>query len=109
MFLSLLGFIKSYFDSFYDEEIITEESFNTWESSYEEETGKGLAIGASSEFFRWLRSAANDLRATATAGPTPGAAVDDNRPTVNRWDEYSHQELVAKLNSQISFPIIFPL
>ena len=60
LFLSLLGFIKSYFDSLYDEEIITEESFNAWESSYEEETGKGLAIGASSEFFRWLRSAAEE-------------------------------------------------
>jgi len=59
-FLTNAGFIKSYFDSFYDEEIITEESFNTWESSYEEETGKGLTIGASSEFFRWLRSAAEE-------------------------------------------------
>lgn len=54
------GFIKSYFDSLYDEEIITEESFNAWESSSEEETGKGLATCASSEFFRWLRSAAEE-------------------------------------------------
>lgn len=60
LYLSLPGFIKSYFDSLYDEEIITEESFNAWESSSEEETGKGLAIGASSEFFRWLRSAAEE-------------------------------------------------
>lgn len=59
LYVSLPGFIKSYFDSLYDEEIITEESFNAWESS-EEETGKGLAIGASSEFFRWLRSAAEE-------------------------------------------------
>jgi len=51
------GFIKSYFDSLYDEEIITEESFNAWESSVEEERGKGAAIAASSEFFRWLRGA----------------------------------------------------
>ncbi|KAL9970594.1 hypothetical protein ACROYT_G022998 [Oculina patagonica] len=54
------GFIKSYFDSLYDEEIITEESFNAWESSSEEERGKGVAVAASSEFFRWLRSAAEE-------------------------------------------------
>lgn len=60
LYVSLPGFIKSYFDSLYDEEIITEESFNAWESSSEEETGKGLAICASSEFFRWLRSAAEE-------------------------------------------------
>jgi len=54
------GFIKSYFDSLYDEEIITEESFNAWESSAEEEKGKGVAIAASSEFFLWLRSTAQE-------------------------------------------------
>ena len=59
-FLSLSGFIKSYFDSLYDEEIITEESFNAWESSSEEEQGKGVAVRSSSEFFRWLRSAAEE-------------------------------------------------
>jgi len=54
------GFIKSYFDSLYDEKIITEESFNAWESSVEEEQGKGVAIAASSELFRWLKSAAEE-------------------------------------------------
>ena len=54
------GFIKSYFDSLYDEEIITEESFYVWESSVEEKLGKGAAIAGSSEFFRWLRSAAEE-------------------------------------------------
>jgi len=52
--------MKSYFDSLYNEEIITEESFNAWESSVEEERGKGVAIVASAEFFRWLRSAAEE-------------------------------------------------
>jgi len=58
--IPLPGFVKSYFDSLYDEEIITEESFNAWESSSQEEPGKGVAIGASLEFFRWLRSAAEE-------------------------------------------------
>jgi len=44
----------------YDEQIITEESFNVWESSVEEEQGKGVAIAASSEFFRRLRCAAEE-------------------------------------------------
>jgi len=48
------GFIKSYFDSFYNEEIITEESFNACESGAEEEQGKGVVIATSSVFFRWL-------------------------------------------------------
>ena len=60
LWISLPGFIKSYFDSLYDEEIITEESFNAWESSSQEEPGKGVAITASSEFFRWLGSAAEE-------------------------------------------------
>ncbi|XP_044171026.1 eukaryotic translation initiation factor 4 gamma 3-like isoform X2 [Acropora millepora] len=55
------GFIKSYFDSLFDEEIITEVSFNTWESSVEEEPGKGVTVMAASEFFRWLRSATEDI------------------------------------------------
>ena len=60
-FLSTLpGFVKSYFDSLYDEEIITEISFNTWESSVEEEPGKGVTVMAASEFFRWLRSATEE-------------------------------------------------
>jgi len=59
-FLTTAGFIKSYFDSLYGEKIITGESFNAWESSVVEERGKGAAIAASSEFFRWLRSAAEE-------------------------------------------------
>ena len=54
------GFIKSYFDTLYDEDVITEDSFHAWESSPEEQLGKGVAIGASSEFFRWLRSASEE-------------------------------------------------
>lgn len=60
LFLTNAGFIKSYFDSFYNEEIIPEESFNAWESGGEEEQGKGVAIATSSEFFRWLRNAAEE-------------------------------------------------
>ena len=54
------GFIKSYFDNMYNEKIISEESFNAWESSVEEEGGKSVALAASSQFFRWLRSAAEE-------------------------------------------------
>ena len=60
LFLIHTGFIKSYFDSLYNEEIITEESFCAWESSVEEEQGKSEAIAASSEFIRWLRSAVEE-------------------------------------------------
>ena len=60
LFLTHPGFIKSYFDSLYDEEIITEESFIAWESSVEEQQGKSVAIAAGSEFFCWLRSVAEE-------------------------------------------------
>ncbi|CAH3047003.1 unnamed protein product, partial [Porites lobata] len=51
------SFLKSYFDSLYDEEIITEDSFKAWENSSDEEPGKGVTVAAASEFFRWLKSA----------------------------------------------------
>ena len=54
---SFAGFVKSYFDSLYDEEIITEDSFKAWENSSDEEPGKGVTVTAASEFFRWLKSA----------------------------------------------------
>ena len=57
LFSTLSGFIKSYFDSLYDEEIITEDSFHAWESSSDAEPGKGVTVTAASEFFRWLKSA----------------------------------------------------
>ena len=60
-FLSTLpGFVKSYFDTLYDEEVITEISFIIWESSMEEEPGKVVTVMAASEFFRWLRSATEE-------------------------------------------------
>ena len=58
LLLTYPGFIKSYFDSLYDEEIITEASFIVWESSVEEQQGKSVAIADSADFYRWLRSAA---------------------------------------------------
>ncbi|KAJ7375237.1 regulation of mRNA cap binding [Desmophyllum pertusum] len=58
------GFIKSYFDSFYDEELVTEETFNVWESSSEEERGKGLAVTACSEFFAGLEAPLRSLGKT---------------------------------------------
>ena len=57
MLLTQPGFIKSYFDSLYDEEIITEESFYAWQTSPDEESGKGVTVIAASEFFCWLKSA----------------------------------------------------
>ena len=60
LFLTHPGFIKSYFDSLYDEEIITEESFIAWESSVEEQHGKSVAIADGADFYRWLRSAAEE-------------------------------------------------
>ena len=36
-------------------------SFNTWESSMDEEPGKDVTVMAASEFFRWLRSATEDI------------------------------------------------
>ena len=56
------GFLKSLFDTLYDEDIISEETFYVWENSNDsaESKGKGPALKSTTEFFRWLRSAAEE-------------------------------------------------
>ena len=54
------GFVKSFFDSLYDEDIIKEESFQFWERSSDEEPGKGVTVMAAKEFLDWLKSATEE-------------------------------------------------
>jgi hypothetical protein len=44
-FLSFSGFLRTLFDTLYDEDIISEDAFNQWETSKDpaEQEGKGLA------------------------------------------------------------------
>ncbi|XP_048581681.1 eukaryotic translation initiation factor 4 gamma 1-like isoform X2 [Nematostella vectensis] len=53
------GFLRSYFEDFYDEDIVQEEAFYAWEKSTDpaEQTGKGTAQASTQRFFEWLRSA----------------------------------------------------
>ncbi|CAH3173904.1 unnamed protein product, partial [Porites evermanni] len=59
------SFVKSYFESLYDEEIIAEDSFKAWENSSDEEPGKSVTVTAASQFFRWLKSAPEETGETA--------------------------------------------
>jgi len=54
--LWLTGVLRSLFDVFYDEEIISEETFRRWQGSSDpaEQAGKGVAVKSVQQFFTWL-------------------------------------------------------
>lgn len=61
--LSLLLFpldlLRMFFDCLYDEDVISEDAFYTWETSKDpaEQQGKGVALKSVTAFFTWLREA----------------------------------------------------
>ena len=59
---SFAEFLISFFNALYDEDVIAEDTFYNWETSTDpaEEKGKGLAKASTQDFFRWLRSAAEE-------------------------------------------------
>lgn len=56
------GLLQHIFDTLYDEDIISEEAFNTWHNSEDpkENEGKGVALKSVVQFFVWLREAEED-------------------------------------------------
>jgi hypothetical protein len=59
--LSLLSaMLDHFFNTFYDEEVITEEAFMTWKRDKDpsRQEGKGPALQATASFFEWVQSAA---------------------------------------------------
>lgn len=56
---SLAGVLRTFFDTLYDEDIISEDAFNQWDSSSDqgEMAGKGVARSSVEQFFTWLREA----------------------------------------------------
>ena len=53
------GVLRTFFDTFYDEDIISEDAFNQWEDSSDpaEQAGKGVAKTSVVQFFTWLHEA----------------------------------------------------
>ncbi|XP_042912789.2 eukaryotic translation initiation factor 4 gamma 3-like, partial [Parasteatoda tepidariorum] len=51
------GILRQIFDIFYDDNVITEESFKNWEQSDDinEVEGKGVALHSLKSFFTWLK------------------------------------------------------
>ncbi|KAI0210659.1 Eukaryotic translation initiation factor 4 gamma 3 [Lamellibrachia satsuma] len=51
--------LRTFFDTFYDEDIISEDAFNQWEGSMDpaEQAGKGVAKTSVTQFFSWLHEA----------------------------------------------------
>jgi translation initiation factor 4G len=51
--------LRTFFDTFYDEDIISEDAFNQWENSDDpaEQAGKGVAKTSVVQFFTWLHEA----------------------------------------------------
>jgi len=56
------GLLQTIFDTLYDEDIISEEAFNSWHNSEDpkENEGKGVALKSVVQFFVWLREAEED-------------------------------------------------
>lgn len=54
------GLLRSFFDTLYDEEIISEETFTTWEKTDEQSEGKAIALLNTQQFFVWLREGEED-------------------------------------------------
>ena len=55
--------LRTFFDAYYDEDIISEDAFNQWEESADpaEQAGKGVAKTSVVQFFIWLREADEEL------------------------------------------------
>ncbi|KAM6160632.1 eukaryotic translation initiation factor 4 gamma 1 isoform 2-T2 [Erethizon dorsatum] len=51
--------LRMFFDALYDEDVVKEEAFYSWESSKDpaEQQGKGVALKSVTAFFNWLREA----------------------------------------------------
>ena len=50
--------LRTFFDTLYDEDIISEDAFNQWDQDEEPaEAGKGVARSSVVQFFNWLREA----------------------------------------------------
>ena len=55
--------LLTFFNTLYDEEVITEDSFVTWknDNNPSRQEGKGPAVQATISFFEWLQSAAEEI------------------------------------------------
>uniref|UniRef100_A0A671G0Q4 Eukaryotic translation initiation factor 4 gamma 1 n=1 Tax=Rhinolophus ferrumequinum TaxID=59479 RepID=A0A671G0Q4_RHIFE len=51
--------LRTFFDKLYDEDVVKEDAFYSWESSKDpaEQQGKGVALKSVTAFFKWLREA----------------------------------------------------
>ncbi|KAM6224598.1 eukaryotic translation initiation factor 4 gamma 1 [Rhynchocyon petersi] len=51
--------LRMFFDALYDEDVVKEDAFYSWESSKDpaEQLGKGVALKSVTAFFKWLREA----------------------------------------------------
>ena len=54
--------LLTFFNTLYDEEVITEDSFVTWknDNNPSRQEAKGPAVQATTSFFEWLQSAAEE-------------------------------------------------
>eukprot|EP00071_Canis_lupus_P018785 XP_013965828.1 eukaryotic translation initiation factor 4 gamma 1 [Canis lupus familiaris] len=55
----LADLLRMFFDALYDEDVVKEDAFYSWESSKDpaEQQGKGVALKSVTAFFKWLREA----------------------------------------------------
>lgn len=58
----LADLLRTFFDKLYDEDVVKEDAFYSWESSKDpaEQQGKGVALKSVTAFFKWLREAEDE-------------------------------------------------
>ena len=58
-----LEMLLTFFNTLYDEEVITEDSFVTWknDNNPSRQEAKGPAVQATTSFFEWMQSAAEEI------------------------------------------------
>uniref|UniRef100_F7GJ95 Eukaryotic translation initiation factor 4 gamma 1 n=1 Tax=Macaca mulatta TaxID=9544 RepID=F7GJ95_MACMU len=56
---AIIYLLRMFFDALYDEDVVKEDAFYSWESSKDpaEQQGKGVALKSVTAFFKWLREA----------------------------------------------------
>jgi len=63
------GLLSAFFEEFYDADLISEETFDSWQISKELPDGKGVALSEVKDFLHWLKKAEEEQNDEESAAP----------------------------------------
>ena len=89
----VLGLLTAFFEEFYDGDIITEETFESWETSKECPDGKGVALSEVKDFLHWLKKAEEEPNEEETNTQTDiSPSICLNTSSADGWTSVSTEE-----------------